>query len=152
MSKYEKFLSAAFMILLVSSALSLIYCKKSLNKLDARVESLNSNLQKIAKGDELSDNYIFKEQFKEDYYITQLDREMNLALVAIGLLFAGFGVIMFINFESRLNSFKENNEERHLENNKKYHNLRTELLELYADKSKDMAITFHVHALGLKAE
>lgn len=153
MSKYEKFLSAAFLILFMGSAYWFFYSRKTIDTLDARIGTLNYNFQHLKTINKtLNDSYIFKEQFKEDYYITQLDREMNLMLMTIAALVAGFGVITFVNFEARLTSFKSNNEKRHIENEQKYHDLKDELMKLDAEKNLEMFMSLTAQASLFKPD
>ncbi|NCQ52447.1 hypothetical protein GW796_11340 [archaeon] len=67
--------------------------------LESRVNTLSSNLQKIAINDSITTAKIKEQAFKEDYYLKQLDRDTTLILWLIPVIIAIFGLFQFFNIK-----------------------------------------------------
>lgn len=117
--------------------------------LQTRIDTLSNHLQKVAIRDSLTLSEIGQQQFKEDYYIVQLDRDTNLLLWLIPVLLAVFGFVSWVNVSNLVKTVRLENdnkyaaqEERYVDIFKKFHGLKADYDADRANKNESDAI-FH---------
>ncbi len=105
--------------------------------LSSRLDTLSVHLQKVAVRDSVTLSEISKQQFKEDYYIQQLDRDVTLLLFLISALFVIASILSFRVFEERIDRSTNEQRAKYVEQEVKYSELRHMLLGLKTKVSYD---------------
>lgn len=89
--KTNIFLYVVVILLCIGFTLSI--CK--INHLNSRLDTQNNLIYDIIKGDKQTEQQLKYQQFKEDSYIRQQDRDTTLILLIVPVFFAMFGYFTF---------------------------------------------------------
>lgn len=73
-----------------------------IRNLNSRIDTININFKRLADNDSSLVSEIKFMQFKEDSYLKQLDRDTNLILWFIAIVFGLFGLISYASFNRRV--------------------------------------------------
>ncbi len=107
----------------------LIYIENSRTEhIESRIDTLNNNFRKLVIRDSTLTKNINLIQFKEDSYLNQLDRDTNLILWFIAIVFGLFGILSYTSFNRRVQIVEDD-----LEN--KFNNALADLSDLKNDLS-----------------
>lgn len=128
---------AIISILFVFTIISFIYMNHRIDSVNDRLTCLNKNFQRLVIKDSTLVKEIKFQQFKEDSYIRQLDRDTNLILWFVALVFGLFGLISYSSFNKRISDIEENFQKTYDGHINKANSLTEELFELKADLNSE---------------
>ena len=134
---HDKNWSFIYTLLIIFLIIITIIQFSKIDSTNSRIDSLNKNFERLV----LKDSTLLKEvryyQFKEDSYLRQQERDTNLILWFIAIVFGLFGIISYSSFNKRI-SLMENEVDDKLENHvKRLSHLQNNLLELEGDLNND---------------
>ena len=119
--------------------------------LNSRLDTVNNNFKKKILKDTLLAEKIKYQQFKEDSYLKQIDRDTNLILWFVAIMFGVFGLISFASFNTRVEQVEgdlEDKYESHIDELKKLkYDINGLKADLYSDSATihtDKANTFRI--------
>lgn len=122
------------------------------NHLNSRIDTLNNNFKRLATKDSTLLKDIKYQQFKEDSYIKQVDRDTNLTLWFVAIMFGVFGIISFASFNIRVEQIEKVLDEKYDEHISELNNLKDDVNELKADLNSDSATLYSEKADKFKRE
>ena len=113
LSKFDKYwlvvLSFGFVFLFTTIFIQ----RTEIENLNSRIDTVNANFKRLATNDSSFVKDLKYIQFKEDSYLKQLDRDTNLILWFIAIVFGLFGVISFASFSRRVGSLEKELNDRY---------------------------------------
>ncbi|WP_320052670.1 hypothetical protein [uncultured Acetobacteroides sp.] len=123
------FFSTSIIVLSIYS----YYQKTNIEHLESRIDTLNNNFRTLVLKDSSFIDRIKLIQFKEDSYIKQLDRDTNLILWFIAIVFGLFGLISYSSFNRRVQIVEEDLQEKFNNSVGELDQLKDSLINIRAD-------------------
>ncbi len=123
LSKFDKYWLVGLSFVFVFLSTTIFIQRAEIENLSSRIDTVNANFKRLTSNDSTFVDEIKFIQFKEDSYLKQLDRDTNLILWFIAIVFGVFGVISYASFSSRVRSLTK-------EFDKKYQSHILELTQL----------------------
>lgn len=114
--------------------------------LDSRLNTLNNNFKRLVVKDSSLVKEVRFQQFKEDSYLRQIDRDTNLILWFVAIIFSVFGLISFASFNHRDQQIEEALEEKYNVHIKELKTLEHDTNNLKADLNSESASNLNERA------
>lgn len=135
----NKYLTIILLFGIFSISCVLFVQKTKNENLESRINTLNCNFSRLIEKDSTLIKEIQFQQFKEDNFITQLDRNTNLILWFIAIVFGLFGIISFASFNKRVSDLEKEQQEKYDDYINKSETLKDEILEIKSDLRGEIA-------------
>lgn len=107
MKKVDKYWLFIFGFLIVGLIMVVIVQYQDLGRINSRIDTVNTSFKKLDFKGVNVDSNVKLQQFKEDSYIKQLDRDTNLILWFVAIVFGLFGLLSFASFNRRVVKLEE---------------------------------------------
>lgn len=127
--KTNVFLYGVVILLCIGFVLSI--CK--INHLNSRLDTQNTLIIQIFRGDKETEQNLKLQKFKEDFYIKQQERDSNLILTVLPILFAIFGILSYKLSSDEFSFFKTQQKNKHAKQQAKYNSTHKQLVETQND-------------------
>lgn len=114
--------------------------------IDARLNTINSNFKRLVVKDSSLVKEVKFQQFKEDSYLRQIDRDTTLTLWFIAIIFGVFGLISFASFNRRVGQIEKTLQDKYKNHIKELDNLKYDVNNLKADLNSESAIIYNEKA------
>lgn len=128
--------------------LAIVIQYSQINHIKSRLDTTNETLYRIASKDSLINQDIKLMQIKEDMYIKQQDRDTNLILWVIAIVFGLFSIISYSSFTRKVEQVEKDLNERYSEQSTKFNRLAHELNRTKADLDRESGIASNERAFS----
>ena len=127
------YVSVTLTLLLFCSIIFIFILISKVNSDNNRFNTLSKQIENISICDESTIQQLSKQQFKEDYFINQQNKDTTLILTVFGVTVVFFGFFSYSLFESRINEHKKHYSSKIEEQDRKYGTLKFHFESLLID-------------------
>jgi hypothetical protein len=137
MKHLKKLVQPTITLILAIGFIVLIIQNSKIKNLNSRVETVNKSFQRLVLKDKTLEKDIKFQQFKEDSYLRQLDRDTTLILWFIAIVAGLFGIVSFSSINRRIITLEDDLEKKYGNHLKKVNNLTDDLQDIKADLNSE---------------